>query len=101
MNEYSVEYVLEGLDERVCKSLEKALKPEAAGAPEEVVVTVECKEGSLLLEMSSSEINILRALHNSFIGLITMLLEMSEGFVNEQESASARGSTVNSSISNP
>ncbi|QOR94521.1 CTAG/PCC1 family protein [Thermosphaera chiliense] len=98
MNEYSVEYSLNGLPQQLCMSLEKALKPEAESAPKSVEIIVECSEGVLTLKMRSTEINILRALHNSFIGLIIMLLELSEGLRNEQEDASARGSAVNSSI---
>ncbi|WP_448577142.1 KEOPS complex subunit Pcc1 [Thermosphaera sp.] len=98
MNEYSVEYSLNGLSQQLCTSLEKALKPEADSAPRSVEVVVECSKGVLTLKMRSAEINILRALHNSFIGLIVMLLELSEGLRNEQEDSSTRGSAVNSSI---
>ncbi|MFZ8791573.1 MAG: KEOPS complex subunit Pcc1 [Thermosphaera aggregans] len=98
MNQYRVEYSLSGLPQQVCTSLEKALKPEAESAPRSVEVVVECLNDVLTLKMRSAEINILRALHNSFIGLIIMLLELSEGLRNEQENASTRGSTVNSSI---
>jgi tRNA threonylcarbamoyladenosine modification (KEOPS) complex Pcc1 subunit len=71
-----VTYRIEVPSERLAKALWKSLKPDASNLPEKCEVDISTSGKSVVVEISCVSISKLRALSNSFIGVLSLLLKV-------------------------
>ncbi|MEM0001849.1 MAG: CTAG/PCC1 family protein [Desulfurococcaceae archaeon] len=72
----SVEYELEASSEKLLESIFVSLTPELGNLPGNCTGRISRKEGKLNIKLECSDAGKLRALNNSFIGVLVMLLEL-------------------------
>lgn len=74
--EVKVEYTVELASERVAEALFRALFPDTSNLPEACSAEIDLDGRKLSLRINCSSISKLRALSNSFIGVLTSLLRV-------------------------
>ncbi len=80
---YSLEYQFEVEDRELLESIYNSIAPETRNLPEDCVGTVDLTSGKLIVRFECSSLSKLMALNNSFIGVLTMLLEVVRVVKNE------------------
>lgn len=79
----SVEYKVKVDSPLLAKTIRTALLPDLSNLPEGCIGNVACEENYVYLKIECSNISKLRALNNSFIGVLTLLLEIAGELRNE------------------
>ncbi|MGC9121487.1 MAG: KEOPS complex subunit Pcc1 [Thermogladius sp.] len=74
--ENKVELEVRGVDENIARSIVESLRPEIESLPETCRGGVELKESTLRVVVLCSRIGLLRAVVNSIISTISMLMEL-------------------------
>ncbi|AFK50841.1 hypothetical protein TCELL_0416 [Thermogladius calderae 1633] len=74
--ENKVELEVRGLDENITRSIVESLRPEIESLPEACRGELELKESTLRVVVSCTRIGLLRAVVNSIISTISMLMEL-------------------------
>ncbi|MEM1627914.1 MAG: KEOPS complex subunit Pcc1 [Desulfurococcaceae archaeon] len=73
-----VEYKIETGSSTIAKAIQVALLPDISQIPGECSCKLEVQQDILTIILNCSNISKLRALNNSFIGVVTMMLEVLE-----------------------
>ncbi|MEM4481282.1 MAG: KEOPS complex subunit Pcc1 [Desulfurococcaceae archaeon] len=95
----SVEYRVHSSSKAVVNALCKSLMPDLGNLPEGCSGAVKPEEDSLALKLECTDISKLRALSNSFIGVLLLLLEIAGEFVNVGENLTTGGTAANNTVS--
>lgn len=98
--EVSIGYNIVVRDEKLLASLYESLKPEIMNLPSDCRGDVRIVDHILALEFSCRSISKLQALNNSFIGVLSMLLELVGDTTHERETASTRDPATRDTVSN-
>ena len=102
--EVSVKYDIRLPSKALAISIYKSILPDTRNLPEQCSALIELNEGTLHVEFKCSSISKLRAVSNSFIGVIALLLkvagELNVDWKDTGEDSASRSSATTHSVSN-